>query len=188
MDSQFFDYLQKIPIIKSLLSNTSLIVGIGAGLTVLLLAVFIRTLFYIWNYAIRSASQQTGTTSDDTNDWDWFGPNKAKIQYQECLVNTPENTGDLKKLLRERALEIVRRIRKVEEEKEALGKLYKNGSISQTMWESLKRAEKNAQLEIFEIQAEADTFEKGTDVFIMGFLISYHYYIFRLGRGYSKRG
>ncbi len=36
MESQFFDYLQKIPIIKSLLSNTSLLVGIGAGLTVLL--------------------------------------------------------------------------------------------------------------------------------------------------------
>ena len=107
MNSQLFDYF---PILNSLLAYSPILLLASAGLFLLLLVVFIRNVFYYWTTAIRSASQQAGTGSggDDSIDWDWFGPNKAKSQYQECLVNSPENTGELKKLLRERALETVR--------------------------------------------------------------------------------
>ena len=155
LNSLNIEFLKALLEYNSILRFASVFVLALVGL-VLLIRIF-RCIFS----SKRSSTQSVGLGSEESDDWDWFGPNKAKEQYETCLVNSPDNIVELKKLLRERALEIIKRLRKLEEEKEALGKLYKNGSISQTMWESLTDAEKEAQLEVFDIQAEADTFEKG---------------------------
>lgn len=150
-----------IEFLKALLKDNSILRYVSVFVLALIgLVLLVRIFRCIFN-GKRSSAQSVGLGSEESDDWDWFGPNKAKEQYEAYLVNSPDNTVELKKLLRERAFEIIKRLRKLEEEKEALGKLYKNGSISQTMWESLKDAEKETQLEVFEIQAEADTFEKG---------------------------
>lgn len=94
----------------------------------------------------------------------WFATNKAAAKYEECLEATPENKTLLSSLLKERSVEAVKRLKLLEEEKESLGKLYKSGSISESMWNSLKNAEKETQLEIYDIQAEAEAFKKGTPI------------------------
>ena len=113
------------------------------------------------NSKTANGCSSNGAGQEEDLSLEWFGPNRPKEAYQQCLEETPENHAELKKLLFERAREIVRRIRKLREEKEALGKLFKSGSISQTMWDSVKDAEQAAQLEVFEVQAEADTFDAG---------------------------
>ena len=55
----------------------------------------------------------------------------------------------------------VKRVWELQEEKEALHKLTRSGAIPESMWNSYKDADHDMQLEIYDLQAEAETFKPG---------------------------
>ncbi len=90
----------------------------------------------------------------------WFGENEEKKQYELLLRQDPDNEEALKKALVKRAMTDVRRLMKLEEERESVTSLGRAGALSEEMMLAFKAAEKELQLEIFELQAEAETFKK----------------------------
>lgn len=90
----------------------------------------------------------------------WFGENEEKKQYELLLREDPDNEEALKKALVKRAMTDVRRLMKLEEERESVTSLGRAGALSEEMMLAFKAAEKELQLEIFELQAEAETFKK----------------------------
>lgn len=93
--------------------------------------------------------------------WNWFGENKAKLLYEECVAADPQNEFEQKHLLRDRVVEVMRRAAKMGEERDSLSKLHKQGLISDRMWESFSKAERDIEVEIYDIKAEAETFAAG---------------------------
>lgn len=55
----------------------------------------------------------------------------------------------------------VRRLRKLQEDRDTVMNLGKVGAISEDMLNDFKAAEKDMEFEFFELQAEAETFKKG---------------------------
>lgn len=55
----------------------------------------------------------------------------------------------------------LRRAWKLQEEKEPVYKLMRSGAIGEGMWGEFKEAESAMQIEIFDLQAEAETFKAG---------------------------
>lgn len=72
----------------------------------------------------------------------------------------PDNEEALRKALMKRAITDMRRLMELNEEKDSVYNLMRTGAISEQMWADFKTAENDLQLELFDVQAEAETFKK----------------------------
>lgn len=90
----------------------------------------------------------------------WFGKNPDKEAYEELLRTDPDNEEALRKALMRRAITDMRRLMELNDEKESIYNLMRTGAISESMWADFKTAENDLQLELFDVQAEAETFKK----------------------------
>ncbi|KAI9321371.1 Sec62/63 complex, subunit Sec66 [Dichotomocladium elegans] len=92
----------------------------------------------------------------------WFPPNDAKEKYI-ALLNAEPAVPDhhLKSALLGRAMEGVRRVVAVQQEKPALGLLLRTGHIGDEIWQDFQVAEKETMHELQEIAQEANTFKEG---------------------------
>ncbi|KAF9453206.1 hypothetical protein P691DRAFT_801544 [Macrolepiota fuliginosa MF-IS2] len=75
--------------------------------------------------------------------------------------NPPVSDALLKSALVRRAMADVQRILKVREDKPALQALLQKGSIGDDLWNSLLAAEKEFEVEVMEVAAEANSFVEG---------------------------
>lgn len=91
----------------------------------------------------------------------WFPEHPEKEAYEALITNGEENEEVLRKALLRRAMTDVKRVWELQEEKEALQKLTRSGAIPESMLNSYKDADHDMQLEIFDLQAEAETFKPG---------------------------
>ena len=91
----------------------------------------------------------------------WYPVHPEKDAYEELVAKGEENEEILRKALLRRAMTDVRRVWELQEEKEALHKLTRSGSIPESMLNSYKDADHDMQLEIYDLQAEAETFKPG---------------------------
>ena len=91
----------------------------------------------------------------------WFGVHKEREAY-EALVRDGNATEDaLRKALLRRAMTDLRRAWQLASEKETIQKLVHEGSIGEGMLEEFQLAEKETQVELMNLQAEAETFRLG---------------------------
>lgn len=91
----------------------------------------------------------------------WYPTHPEKEAYEALITNGEENEEVLRKALLRRAMTDVKRVWELQEEKEALHKLTRSGAIPESMLNSYKDADHDMQLEIFDLQAEAETFKPG---------------------------
>ncbi len=91
----------------------------------------------------------------------WFGPNVEAALYEELLERGEENAEVLKKALFRRTMTDVRRLLKLQEDRDSIMALGRSGAISELVLADFKAAEKELELEIFDVQAEAETFRAG---------------------------
>lgn len=91
----------------------------------------------------------------------WYPVHPEKEAYEALITNGEENEEVLRKALLRRAMTDVKRVWELQEEKEALQKLTRSGAIPESMLNSYKDADHDMQLEIFDLQAEAETFKPG---------------------------
>ncbi|KAI9496888.1 Sec62/63 complex, subunit Sec66 [Zychaea mexicana] len=91
----------------------------------------------------------------------WFPTNQKKEQYI-ALLNTEEETSEhhLKAALLGRAMEAVRRLLVVQQEKPALIELMRSGHIGEDIWRDFQTAEQETMVEVQEVLAEANTYAK----------------------------
>lgn len=97
----------------------------------------------------------------------WYPVHPEKDAYEELVAKGEENEEILRKALLRRAMTDVRRVWELQEEKEALHKLTRSGSIPESMFNSYKDADHDMQLEIYDLQAEAETFKPGWSQLIL---------------------
>jgi len=97
----------------------------------------------------------------------WYPEHPEKDTYEALITKGEENEEVLRKALLRRAMTDVRRVWELQEEKEALHKLTRSGSIPESMWNSYKDADHDMQLEIYDLQAEAETFKPGWSQLIL---------------------
>lgn len=91
----------------------------------------------------------------------WYPQHPEKEAYEELVAKGEENEDLLRKALLRRAMTDIRRVWELQEEKESLHKLTRSGVIPESMWNSYKDADHDMQLEIYDLQAEAETFKPG---------------------------
>lgn len=91
----------------------------------------------------------------------WYPNHPEKEAYEELVAKGEENEEVLRKALLRRAMTDLKRVWELQEEKEALHKLTRSGAIPESMWNSYKDADHDMQLEIYDLQAEAETFKPG---------------------------
>ncbi|KAK3810923.1 MAG: Pre protein translocase subunit Sec66-domain-containing protein [Benniella sp.] len=93
----------------------------------------------------------------------WFPENEARANYIALLQQTePEaSEAQLKAALMRRAMEVVKRILSMREDKPLLSGLVKQGVIDDDTWLEFTASEKELEYEIREIMEEADTFKEG---------------------------
>lgn len=91
----------------------------------------------------------------------WYPNHPEKEAYEELITKGEENEEVLRKALLRRAMTDIKRVWELQEEKEALHKLTRSGAIPESMWNSYKDADHDMQLEIYDLQAEAETFKPG---------------------------
>lgn len=92
----------------------------------------------------------------------WFGGKHPEREaYEELLKRSPDDEEALRKALMRRAMTDVKRLMSLSEEKESVYSLMRNGALSEDMWSSFKLAESEMQLEMSDLQAEAETFKAG---------------------------
>lgn len=91
----------------------------------------------------------------------WYPNHPEKEAYEELIAKGEENEEVLRKALLRRAMTDLKRVWELQEEKEALHKLTRSGAIPESMWNSYKDADHDMQLEIYDLQAEAETFKPG---------------------------
>lgn len=92
---------------------------------------------------------------------EWFGINEEKEAYESALESGEQDEEVLKKLLMRRCMTDIRRVTTLQEDKDSVMSLSRTGAISEEMLASFKSAEKDLEMEIFEVQAEAETFKPG---------------------------
>ena len=102
----------------------------------------------------------------------WFGgEHPEKDAYERALADMPEGDDDasareyeekLRKLLLRRAMTDFKRVLQLNGEKESVFNLMREGAVGEDMWADFKAAESDMQVEIFDLQAEAETFKPGT--------------------------
>jgi hypothetical protein len=91
----------------------------------------------------------------------WFAVNEEKLAYEEMLQRESDNEDGLRRALIRRCMTDVRRLIKLQEDRESIMTLSRSGAISEETLAEFKRAEKELELELFEVQAEAETFKEG---------------------------
>jgi len=93
----------------------------------------------------------------------WFPENEARANYIALLQQTdPEaSEAQLKAALMRRAIEVVKRIISMREDKPLLSGLVKQGVIDDDTWMEFTASEKELEFEIREIVEEANTFKEG---------------------------
>lgn len=91
----------------------------------------------------------------------WFEVNKEKEAFEQLVEADSDNMEALKTALLKRAMTDVKRIWQLSEEKPSMSQLVKEGAISDEMWNSFKKAEQDLQLEVYDIQAEAEFIKPG---------------------------
>lgn len=91
----------------------------------------------------------------------WYPTHPEKEAYEELIAKGEEDEEVLRKALLRRAMTDLKRVWELQEEKEALHKLTRSGAIPESMWNSYKDADHDMQLEIYDLQAEAETFKPG---------------------------
>lgn len=92
----------------------------------------------------------------------WFPINTQKEEYialLNCEPAVPE--FHLRAALLRRAMEAVRRLVQIQQEKPALQQLMKTGSIGDDLWQEFSTAEQEITAELQEIAMEANTFKEG---------------------------
>ncbi|KAG1144686.1 hypothetical protein G6F37_006203 [Rhizopus arrhizus] len=91
----------------------------------------------------------------------WFPLNKQKEEYI-ALLNAEPSVPEfhLKAALLRRAMEAVRRLVQIQQEKPALQQLMKMGSIGDELWREFNAAEQETTGELQEIAMEANTFKE----------------------------
>lgn len=97
----------------------------------------------------------------------WYPTHPEKDIYEELIAKGEENEDVLRKALLRRAMTDLKRVWELQEEKEALHKLTRSGAIPESMWNSYKDADHDMQLEIYDLQAEAETFKPGWSQLIL---------------------
>ena len=97
----------------------------------------------------------------------WYPKHPEKEAYEALITKGEEDEEVLRKALLRRAMTDVRRVWELQEEKEALHKLTRSGAIPESMWNSYKDADHDMQLEIYDLQAEAETFKPGWSQLIL---------------------
>lgn len=91
----------------------------------------------------------------------WFKTHPEKEAYEALLASKPDDEDGLRKALLRRAMTDVKRIVQMQEEKDSLFKLMRAGAVPETIWNDFKDSEQEMQLEMFDLQAEAETFKPG---------------------------
>ncbi|KAG0227589.1 Sec62/63 complex, subunit Sec66 [Mortierella sp. GBAus27b] len=93
----------------------------------------------------------------------WFPENQARLQYIALLQQEDPEAPEaqLKAALMHRAVEVVRRIITMREDKPALASLVKQGIVGDETWMDLQFAEKTLEDEIRAVMEEAETFKEG---------------------------
>ncbi|KAJ3043671.1 translocation protein S66 [Rhizophlyctis rosea] len=102
---------------------------------------------------------------DLTAKTEYFARHLAKLQYDELSeMFSPEEPNGLKLLttaLMKRAMTDVQRAWKIRDEKPALQGLVKNGVVGEDLWENLTKAEQELEVEVQDVQAEAELYKEG---------------------------
>ncbi|KAI9250510.1 Pre protein translocase subunit Sec66-domain-containing protein [Phascolomyces articulosus] len=90
----------------------------------------------------------------------WFSDNNEKEQYI-VLLNTekPVPEQHLRAALLRRAMEAVRRLVQIQQEKPALQQLMRMGSIGDDLWRDFSVAEQQTMMELQEVSQEANTYK-----------------------------
>jgi translocation protein SEC66 len=83
----------------------------------------------------------------------------AYLQAVNSASEVDENT--LRRLLLRRAMTDIRRLWKLQADRESIYSLMRSGALEESVWQSYKAAETGIQREIYEVQAEAETFKEG---------------------------
>lgn len=91
----------------------------------------------------------------------YFGPHKEKIAYLEAVRDEMTEEDVLRKLLLRRCMTNVRRLWKLQSDRESVYSLMRSGAIEEKVWQDFKAAENGMQKEIYAVQAEAETFKEG---------------------------
>lgn len=95
----------------------------------------------------------------------WLGPdldeNPEHQAYQNTLMSDPNNTDELKKALLRRAMSDVRRLMRLQSERESITQLNRAGIFGEEMMSAIKVADRELEMEILDVQAEAETFREG---------------------------
>ncbi|KAI8374458.1 Pre protein translocase subunit Sec66-domain-containing protein [Radiomyces spectabilis] len=92
----------------------------------------------------------------------WFPVNTQKQEYialLNCEIPVPEH--HLRASLLRRAMEGVRRLVTIQQEKPALQQLMKTGSVGDDLWRDFIVAEQEIMTELQEISQEAETYKEG---------------------------
>ena len=119
---------------------------------------FLFWIIMIWGYRTYYIYSQRKKRSSAS----WFGSSNAEFKaYQELLEKDPNNTDALKKALVRRAMADVRRLMSIQDERDSIMSLSRSGAISEEMLGEFKAAEKELEMELFEVQSEAETFKEG---------------------------
>lgn len=91
----------------------------------------------------------------------WFGPNEEKEAYERALEEGEQNEEVLKKLLVRRTMTDVRRLIQLQEDRDSVQSLSRAGALAEDMLADFKLAENELELELYAVQAEAETFREG---------------------------
>ena len=93
----------------------------------------------------------------------YFSSHPERNTYITLLQKTNPRVPDtlLKSALLRRAMADVQRVVRIREDKQALQNLLQKGSIGDDLWNSLLNAEKELEVEITEVIAEANSFVEG---------------------------
>ncbi|SAM08046.1 hypothetical protein [Absidia glauca] len=92
----------------------------------------------------------------------WFPDNEAKEEYIGLLnCETPVPEHHLRASLLRRAMEGVRRLVQVQQEKPALQQLMRMGSVGDDLWTEFTVAEQDIMNELQAIASEANTYKEG---------------------------
>ncbi|KAI7861058.1 Sec62/63 complex, subunit Sec66 [Circinella umbellata] len=90
----------------------------------------------------------------------WFSENNEKEQYIILLnAEKPVPEHHLRAALLRRAMEAVRRLVHIQQEKPALQQLMRMGSIGDDLWRDFSVAEQQTMMELQEISQEANTYK-----------------------------
>ena len=127
----------------------------GGASLILGYSIFWLLVFYL---AYRYFNRKKKDTSEE-----YFGnvhaEREAYLQAVNSSTEVDENT--LRRLLLRRAMTDIRRLWKLQADRESIYSLMRSSALEESVWQSFKAAESGIQQEILRVQAEAETFKEG---------------------------